>query len=1016
MTLRFDEPAWFWALLLLPPLLVTWFALGRLAAGRRSAAVLLRVLAVAAVVMSLARPQLLATQESIAVVGVLDVSGSMVRFAETPPDELRQAFMRAASTKAPQDRVGLVLFDGRARAAMIPTALPRSLDAVDGALHDGTALSEAVALARALIPAGEGGRLVVISDGLETIGRSEAVAELLATDRIAVDTVLVPLAPLDDVAIDSFDLPATALPRSVISTLVTLRATAPTTGTVRFLRDGRPLPLQGSGAGGDGLSVELAPGTTTIRVQLPIGDGPVHQLDVVFEPDDPDADRIVENSRARRVVAVPAGRSVLALGREGAASPGDAWLEAAGFDIRRLPADALPEDPLWLAGFDLVLLDNVSAAELSPSAQQLIVDHVQRIGGGLICTGGPNSFAPGGWKGSQIAQLLPVEIEPPGEKRRPRTAVVFVIDRSGSMRAPVAGARATQQEVANEATVLAIESIGPRAYVGVIAFDSVPSTIVPIAPLDDPASAVARVRRITPDGGTAIGAALRAALDALDTVTDVDRRMVVLLTDGVGSDGRLLVQQTERAAKSGVAVTTIAIGDQTDDASLDRVAQATGGLFRSVRNPRVLPRVLIESVQVLNRPLLREGVIEVTPVGLDEAALLLASAPALRGTVILGPLRSADATLDAQSDLGEPLVARWPAGVGRVAVFASEFSGPWSEPWQQWSGAAAFWERMARWAARSPTSAPVAAEARIEDGRFVVTLEAAAADAISGAVVDGIARSPQGDRVPFSLRRVAPRRFVGTTEATESGPWLAVLSPRGVDGPLPPMLAAAVAPEGIEYERHEADAAPLRALQVATGGREIPLSELASTNLFVRDGLQLGVRERSLSALLLMLAGLLFVADAALRRFALRKQMIAEAITITQAQGREAAALASSRPSRGSARSRSDTTDGGTGDEVSAPAPARDRAAAPAVAPEPRRRSVEDAPLPQVAAAPSADEIKAALAALRGGGAAGAGSTKGERASDASPTTDVPSSGGREGNESLDALRRARDRSRIFPP
>lgn len=1017
MTLRFDEPAWFWGLIGIVAIVSSWWWLDRLPTMRRAITLLCRAGALAAILVALARPQLLSTQPSIAVVAVLDVSGSIDRFAETRPEAIAAALDGAARRKAPLDRFGVVAFDGRARALLIPTSAPRPPDTLDVAENDGTALADAVSLARALIPADEAGRVVVVSDGLETIGRAEDVASSDRAGRVPIDTVLVGLRNVRDVAIDGFDLPATALPRSVASALVTVRSTAPVEGVIRFRSDGRSLTLTGSGAARDGLPVSLAPGATTVRAQLPIGDGPVHELEVVFEPSDPASDAIPENSRAKRVVAVPAGRSVLALGSNGEASPADTLLVAAGFDVRRMPADALPEDPLWLAGFDLVLLDDVRAGELSTAAQSMIVDHVQRLGGGLLCTGGPTTFGPGGWRGSVVAELLPVEVEPPTELRRPKSAVVFVIDRSGSMRARVAGARATQQEVANEAAAMAIESIASRAFVGVIAFENHPTTIVPIAPLDDSKGAARRVREIQSDGGTAIGGALSAALDALEGIGDVDQKIVVLLTDGVGRDDDFLKAQAARAATMKANVTTIAIGDSADDALLEEVATTTGGVFHAVRNPRTLPRILIESVQSVNRPLIREGVIAIEPTGDSDLARALGTAPPLGGLVVLGRPRSSETMLDARTPENEPVLARWAAGVGRVAVFASDFGDSWTRDWSTWRGAGAFWEQTARWCARAPGSAPVAAEARIEDGRFVVSLEAAAADAVAGAVVEGMARTPGGERRTFTLHRVAPRRFVGSIDANESGPWLAVLSPRGEAGPLPPMLAAAVAPEGAEYERHDADPAPLDALREATGGRALPIESLATADLFSREGLRLGMSERALAPELLALAALLFVTDTALRRLAVRRRMIAEAVTVTNADAAAAAELAARRLRIDGASGRSTPRakkvaaaaayeDDGPGVEErggggTRGAAGRDASLRPTTA---RARPAT----PSAPPGPSEDDIRRALAALRREEVPAASKDEHEAAPPA-PVDDDDSS-------TLDALRRARDRSRIFPP
>lgn len=1014
MTLRFDDPGWWWALLALVPIALSWRWMDRVVPSRRSLAVVLRLLAVAFVVAALTQPQWLSTQTSLAVVGVIDMSGSTTRFSPEPPAALAQRFLAAAAQRGPQDRVGLVAFDSQARALLLPTSAPTDIDAAETSDGAGSSLAEAVALARALIPVGEAGRLVLMSDGLETIGSAARDADLDA-GRIAIDIVLMPLERVADVSIDGFDVPATALPRSQIAALVALRTETATAGVLRMRMDDRLLRLAGDGADATGLPISLAPGVTRVRVAIPLGDGPVHRLDAVFEPSDPSLDRIPENSTARRVVAVPAGRSVLILGRDDAVRALDQALQDGGFEARRQPADTLPEDPLWLAGFDLVVLDDVPAAAMSPAAQRVLADHVQRLGGGVICVGGSGTFGAGGWRGSTLAELLPVEVEPPTEERRPRAALVFVIDRSGSMRQPVAGSRATQQQVANEAASLAIESIATRPLVGVIAFDNRPGIIVPLAPLDDPASVAERTRRISPDGGTAIGAALRAALDALDGIEptrDLDQRLVVLLTDGVGNDDELLMEQASRAAGAGVVVTTISIGDAADDMLLASVAERTGGTFHPVRNPRVLPRVLVESVQSINRPLVREGVIGVAPRGDSDLARALREAPALRGVTVLGRPRSAETVIDAVTDLEEPLVARWPAGVGRVAIFASDAGEAWSAPWLPWRGNAEFWERLARWAARAPGSAPVAAEARIDDGRLTVTVEAAAADAIAGGVIDGIVRAPDGTRSPFQLRRVAPRRFTGSIDAALAGAWLAVLSPNGEQGPLPPILAAAVAPEGIEFARLVSDPGPLDALRRATGGREIAIEALAASDLFARDGLILGKRERSLAPWLLTLAALLFVCDAAVRRLAVRRQLVREALHVTSASADATEELMTRRRLATATAPISPASISGTASNAASSSAPGSIGVGAALDERPRKQPAVTEATGDMPAPPSEEEVRKALAALRAGTAAPA-ERDGPAETKASGTSDDDDASS---TATVEALRRARDRSRIFPP
>jgi uncharacterized membrane protein len=56
---------------------------------------------------------------------------------------------------------------------------------------------------------------------------------------------------------------------------------------------------------------------------------------------------------------------------------------------------------------------------------------VRDAGGGLVMTGGRNSYAVGGYYGSPLAEILPVSLEMRQEHRKFSVAIVMVLDRSG---------------------------------------------------------------------------------------------------------------------------------------------------------------------------------------------------------------------------------------------------------------------------------------------------------------------------------------------------------------------------------------------------------------------------------------------------------------------------------------------------------------------------------------------------------------------------------------------------------
>jgi hypothetical protein len=127
VNLRFDHPALLWlALLAIPLVLLGMRALSNMDRLRRATALALRTILLLAMVFMLAGPHAVREHDHLTVIGLLDVSGSVQRFADLPslslqgPDAttrstieyLREWFRKATGTRHPDDRFGLVVFDG----------------------------------------------------------------------------------------------------------------------------------------------------------------------------------------------------------------------------------------------------------------------------------------------------------------------------------------------------------------------------------------------------------------------------------------------------------------------------------------------------------------------------------------------------------------------------------------------------------------------------------------------------------------------------------------------------------------------------------------------------------------------------------------------------------------------------------------------------------------------------------------------------------------------------------------
>jgi secreted protein with Ig-like and vWFA domain len=164
-----------------------------------------------------------------------------------------------------------------------------------------------------------------------------------------------------------------------------------------------------------------------------------------------------------------------------------------------------------------------------------------------------------------------------------RLAFSFVIDRSGSMTGqPIESAKA--------AASAAVDKLGTNDCVGVIAFDSAPTTIVPMQPLTNPGTVKAAIARIQAGGGTEILTALDAAHKTILGQTAARKRHIVLLTDGQSPvAGLQSLAQTMNGEH--VTLTTIGYGSSVDEQTLKMLSTTASGRYYHVMDPNALTTV-----------------------------------------------------------------------------------------------------------------------------------------------------------------------------------------------------------------------------------------------------------------------------------------------------------------------------------------------------------------------------------------------------------------------------------------
>ena len=545
-------------------------------------------------------------------------------------------------------------------------------------------LRGALQLAYGLFAPGHLRRAVLLSDGLQT--RGDVLAEASRARRFGVRVHVYPsrheVPP--EVAIRGLELPARIAVGDPFHVRVRLFASRPTEARLRVYQ-GETL----NGLGGI-RDLELPAGETEIEIDSVVRiAGPVTYR-ATLEPrgDDP-ADRFAANNRFETSALVPGKPRVLYVeGAQGRATYLARALGAGDFDVDVRAPSGIPTSARELEGYDFFVLSDVAADQVSFGQQQAIESYVRDSGGGFLMAGGERGFGLGGWQGTRLERILPVRMDAERRRDQPTLALALVIDRSGSM-------NGTKIELAKEAAKATAELLGPDDHIGVIGFDAQPERVVRMQSARNRLRILRDIGRLRANGGTAIFPALDMAYEDL-SVTRARIKHVILLTDGQAPEqGITELVQVMRA--EGITVSTVGLGADVNRALLQSVARLGGGRSYLTNDPHRVPRIFMRETTTVSRSAAVEDYFQ--PHVVQRADFLrgvpIDSAPFLHGYVATRA-KAAPAQVILQSDLGEPLLARWRVGLGWSMAWTSDVKNRWAVEWVRWGGFSRFWNQLVR--------------------------------------------------------------------------------------------------------------------------------------------------------------------------------------------------------------------------------------------------------------------------------------------------------------------------------
>ncbi|MCA9247637.1 MAG: VWA domain-containing protein [Planctomycetales bacterium] len=337
--------------------------------------------------------------------------------------------------------------------------------------------------------------------------------------------------------------------------------------------------------------------------------------------------------------------------------------------------------------YDLVILGNVAATDMSAQQLDTLSSGISSQGVGLIAIGG-RLFQRDRYYGSQLERILPIAALETRPTRRRRFATLLLIDKSTSMN------EENRMQLAKQAARQTVEILDESDQIGVLAFGTESQWIARLAQATDKGALLAKLDSLQARGKTNLYPAFARAYLEL-AAADADMRHITLVTDGVPAPADFGAI-SQRIRQHGITLTTVTVGEGADRRVMQEIARAANGQHFHANRSEDLPEILVRETQsaaaAADTISFRPFVLQSLP-GLD-----LESLPPLQGCESTSPKPNANVLLVGPD--GDPLLAWWRFGQGATVAFTSDAGERWSAPWTKSQGFSAFWRRVARLAMR----------------------------------------------------------------------------------------------------------------------------------------------------------------------------------------------------------------------------------------------------------------------------------------------------------------------------
>ncbi len=788
------------------------------------------------IVFALTVPQLLLPIKGTTVVFLADQSASV----STAESDLLAWIEKSVEQKNIDDSFAIASFGGDVAAEQSLTNKESVISQFSGEVDETeTSIESGLRFASSFISDDKHGRIVLFSDGNETMGSAVETIKLLKRTGIELDIVPLQIPAKKDISLQDLSVSPSLYQGEQANLSVVVASDVVQNATIRISLNNKEVIKQ---------YVAVKKGTNAFSFSHTVQETgmQVYKAEIVA-----DEDAYIENNTLHSITNVKGIPKVLLV--EEQTSSLAQILKGNGFSVESTIPEKLPTTLSGFLDYQSIVFNNVSATSITENQMELIEQSVKEFGNGFVMTGGENSFGLGGYFKTPIEKLLPVDMDIKGKKEMPSLGLVIVMDRSGSM-------SGNKLSLAKEAAARTVELLDEGDTFGFIAFDDRPWQIVETEPLQDKEVAMEQIRTVPAGGGTEIYSSLELAYQQLKE-TKLQRRHIILLTDGQSNSGNAYETLVEEGKKDNITLSTVSIGNDADKILLEELASWGAGRYYDVVDSSVIPSILSRETVMATKTYIEDNPFYPTIQNVGKwSNLFVDGVPQMNAYIATTAKQLAwQPLLSAKED---PILAEWQYGMGTTIAFTSDLTGKWSGNWPRWENWGLFLNQLITKTLPKYDSEPYTITMDHSGEETVLSLQSATSNLkpLSVSVV-----SENGESVDSNTKLVAPGKYE-ITVPKQTGMYFLSVKQEHEDGSRNLYQTGFTIPYSKEYGQQGLHQPFIDEMLAISGGQELEKEGQAFRNLQVASK-----QRQSISTWLLLSAFCLFFIEIVIRRFGLQR-------------------------------------------------------------------------------------------------------------------------------------------------